>query len=106
LEQEGKARRREDSAGIPSFTKLAQILRMVGEYIHTKLGCLLKACKQRDSISFEYETLSGDRCQEIWKLATLAEFWTRISNNRQERQVIFEQRPNSAPEKTIAEAQC
>jgi hypothetical protein len=105
LEQEGKAKRREDSAGIPSFTRLAQILRMIGEYIDLQSGRLLKACKQRDSISFEYETLSGDRSEEIWKLATLAEFWIRISNNRLERQVIFEQRPNSAPEDTIVEAQ-
>jgi hypothetical protein len=85
LQREGKAKRSEDSAGIPNFTKLAQILRMVGERIDSKSGRLLKACKRQDRISFEYETASDGRITEEWKLSELYETWLSISNQRQER---------------------
>ena len=103
LDQEGKAKRREDSAGIPSFTKLAQILRMVGEHIDTKSGRLRKALKQPDWISFEYETTSAGIVTEKWQLTELYEFWMQVSNNRQERYEIFDLKPASQREKNRVE---
>jgi hypothetical protein len=85
LEREGKAKRSEDSVGVPNFGKLAQILRMVGEYVDAKSGHLLKAYKRRDRISFEYETVSNKRITEEWNLVQLYEFWLKASNQRQER---------------------
>ena len=76
---------------------------MVGEYIDTKLGRLLKACKQRDGISFEYETASAGIVTENWKLAELYEFWMQVSNQRHERQVIFELKPAAEREKNRVE---
>jgi hypothetical protein len=85
LEREGKAKRNEDSAGVPNLSKLAQILRMVGEYVDARSGRVLKARKRRDRISFEYETASNKRITEEWNLVQLYEFWLKASNQRQER---------------------
>jgi hypothetical protein len=85
LEREGKAKRNEDSAGVPNLNKLAQILRMIGEYVDAKSGRLLKARKRRDRISFEYETASNKRTTEEWNLVQLYEFWLKASDQRQER---------------------
>ena len=85
LEREGKAKRNEDSAGVPNLNKLAQILRMVGEYVDAKSGRLLKAGKRRDRISFEYETASNKRITEEWNLVQLYEFWLKASDQRQGR---------------------
>jgi hypothetical protein len=85
LEREGKAKRNEDSVGVPNFSKLAQILRMVGEYVDAKSGRLLKARKRRDRISFDYETPPNKRITEEWNLVQLYEFWLKASNQRQER---------------------
>lgn len=85
LDREGKAKRNEDSAGVPNLNKLAQILRMVGEYVDAKSGRLLKARKRGDRISFEYETAPNKRITEEWNLVQLYEFWLKASNQRQER---------------------
>jgi hypothetical protein len=85
LESEGKAKRNEDSAGVPNLSKLAQILRMVGEYVDGKSSRLLKARKRRDRISFEYETASNKRVTEEWNIVQLYEFWLKASDQRQER---------------------
>jgi hypothetical protein len=85
LEREGKAKRNEDSAGVPNLSKLAQILRMIGEYVEEKSGRLLKARKRRDRISFEYETAANKRVTEEWNLVQLYEFWLKASDQRQER---------------------
>jgi hypothetical protein len=90
LEREGKAKRNEDSAGVPNLNKLAQILRMVGEYVEAKSGRLLKARKRRDRISFEYEAASNKRVTEEWNLVQLYEFWLKASDQRQERYNIVE----------------
>jgi hypothetical protein len=90
LEREGKAKRSEDSAGIPNLYKLAHILRMVGEYLDAKSGRLLEASKRRDRISFAYETASNKRSREEWNLLQLQEFWLTASNQRQERYDIAE----------------
>jgi hypothetical protein len=88
LEREGKAKRNEDSAGVPNLNKLAQILRMVGEYVDARSGRLLQARKQRDRISFAYETASNKRITEEWNLVQLYEFWLKASDQRQERYEI------------------
>jgi hypothetical protein len=88
LEREGKAKRNEDSAGVPNLSQLAQILRMVGEYVEAKSGRLLKARKRRDRISFEYETASNKRVTEEWNRVQLYEFWLKASDQRQERYEI------------------
>lgn len=90
LEGEGKAKRSEGSVGVPNLTKLAQILRMVGEYIEARSGRVLKASKRRDRISFEYETASNKRTKEEWNLVQLYEFWLTASKRRQERYNIAE----------------
>jgi hypothetical protein len=90
LEREGKAKRNEDSAGVPNLNKLAQILRMVGEYVDAKSGRLLKARKRRDRISFEYEAAPNKRITEEWNLVQLYEFWLKASSQRQERYNIVE----------------
>jgi hypothetical protein len=90
LEREGKAKRSEESAGIPNLSKLAQILRMVGEYVEARSGRLLKASKRRDRISFEYETAPNRCSREEWNLLQLHEFWLTASNQRQERYNIVE----------------
>jgi hypothetical protein len=98
LEREGKAKRNEDSAGVPNLSKLAQILRMVGEYVEAKSGRLLKARKRRDRISFEYEMASNKRITEEWNLVQLYEFWLKASNQSQERYEIVTRELSGAQE--------
>jgi hypothetical protein len=98
LEREGKAKRNEDSAGVPNLSKLAQILRMVGEYVDAKSGRLLKARKRRDRISFEYETTSNKRITEEWNLVQLYEFWLKASDKRQERYEVVKRELSSKRE--------
>jgi hypothetical protein len=98
LEREGKAKRNEDSAGVPNLSKLAQILRMVGEYVEAKSGRLIKARKRRDRISFEYETASNKRVTEEWNLVQLYEFWLKASDQRQERYEVVKRELSSKRE--------
>jgi hypothetical protein len=63
---------------------------MVGEYIDAKSGRFISACKQQDSILFDYETASHIRIRKNWKLAELHEYWFQLSSQRQERQDIVE----------------
>jgi hypothetical protein len=104
LEREGKAKRNEDSAGVPNLNKLAQILRMVGEYVDGKSGRLLKARKRRDRISFEYETASNKRVTEEWNLVQLYEFWLKASDQRRERYEVVERELSEARERPSARA--
>ena len=92
LEREGIAKRSETSAGIPNLNKLAQVLRMLGEYLETKSGRLLKASKRQDQLSFEYATGSSNLVKEEWKLSDLYEFWLEMSTQREERRNILEAR--------------
>jgi hypothetical protein len=98
LEREGKAKRNEDSAGVPNLSKLAQILRMVGEYVEAKSGRLLKVRKRRDRISFEYEIASNKRVTEEWNLVQLYEFWLKASDRRQERYEVVKRELTGARE--------
>ena len=99
LEREGIAKRSENSAGVPNLNKLAQVLRMVGEYLETKSGRLLKASKRQDRVSFEYATASSDLVKEDWKLSALYEFWLEMSTQREERRNILDRTLTNDPEK-------
>jgi hypothetical protein len=90
LEHEGKAKRNDDSPGIPNLYKLPQVLRLVGECIDQKSGRLVAVNKRRDRISFEYVTASYNDVREEWKLAELYEFWLDVSNRRHARYDVAE----------------
>jgi hypothetical protein len=85
LENAGKAKRSGNSAGVPNLDKLAQVLRIVGEYLDDKSARLLKARKRRDRISFEYATAADGHITEEWKMSKLYELWHDISRHRRER---------------------
>ena len=61
---------------------------MLGEYLETKSGRLLKASKRQDQLSFEYATASSNLVKEEWKLSDLYEFWLEMSTQREERRNI------------------
>lgn len=90
LQCEGETKRSEDSGGVPNLNQVSQILRMVGEYIDTKSGRFISACKQQDSISFDYETAAHIRITKNWRLAELYESWLQLSKQRQKRHDIAE----------------
>ena len=90
LQCEGETKRSEDSGGVPNLHQVSQILRMVGEYIDAKSGRFISACKQQDSISFDYETSAHIRITKNWRLAELYEYWLQLSNQRQKRHDIAE----------------
>lgn len=92
LEAAGMAKRNSVSAGIPNFTKLAQALRMIGEYLDAKSARLLKVQKRGSYITFDYAT-ADERCaSEQWKLAKLYDQWVEISKQRREKSNLA-QRP-------------
>src|SRR5690349_19355338 len=95
LEAAGMAKRNPVSAGIPNFTKLAQALRMIGEYLDAKSARLLKVQKRGGRISFEY--MAGDelRASEQWKIAKLYNRWVETSKQRREKSSLA-QRPANA----------
>lgn len=85
LEAAGIAKRNHASAGIPNFTKLAQALRMIGEYLDSKSARLLKVRKRGVRIYFEYATSNENRASEQWKLSKLYDRWLETSKQRRER---------------------
>ena len=99
LELAGISKRSENSAGVPNLNKLAQVLRMVGEYLETKSGRLLKASKRQDRIWFEYATASSKLVKEDWQLSSLYEFWLEMSTQREARRNILERPLTNDPEK-------
>jgi hypothetical protein len=92
LEAAGIAKRNPVSAGIPNFTKLAQALRMIGEYLEAKSARLLKVRKRGGRISFEYATAGERRASEQWKLAKLYNRWVEISKQRREQSGLAQRR--------------
>jgi hypothetical protein len=108
LEHKGRAKRNDDSSGIPNPNKLPQMLRLVGECIDEKSGRFIAVEKRRDRISFEYVIDSNNHVHEEWKLADLYEFWFDISKRRQARYGVAErtlanelETPRSEPESRI-----
>ena len=82
LEAAGMAKRNSVSAGIPNFARLAQALRMVGEYLESKSARLLKVRKRGARIFFDYETANENRASEQWKLIKLYDRWVENSKQR------------------------
>jgi hypothetical protein len=99
LEREGIAKRSENSAGVPNLEKLAQVLRMVGEYLEMKSGRLLKASKRQDRVLFEYATPSSNLVKEDWNLSALYDFWLQMSTQREARRNILDRTLTDDPEK-------
>jgi hypothetical protein len=99
LEREGIAKRSENSAGVPNLEKLAQVLRVVGEYLETKSGRLLKVSKRQDRVLFEYATASSNLVKEDWNLSALYEFWLQMSTQREARRNILDRTLTNDPEK-------
>ena len=99
LEREGIAKRSENLAGVPNLEKLAQVLRMVGEYLETKSGRLLKVSKRQDRVLFEYATASSNPVKEDWHLSALYDFWLQMSTQREARRNILDRTVTNDPEK-------
>jgi hypothetical protein len=89
LEAAGIAKRKPDSAGIPDVTRLAQVLRLVGEHVDAKAGDLLKVSKRGERISFEYASAAGNFAREEWALAKLYGPWLANFHQRHERPASF-----------------
>jgi len=89
LEAAGIARRKPDSAGIPDVTRLAQVLRVVGEHVDGKAGDLVKISRRGERISFEYATAAGNLAREEWTLAKLYGPWLANFHQRHERPAFF-----------------
>jgi hypothetical protein len=99
LEAAGLTKRKSHSAGSPDFTKLAQVLRMVGEHLDARSGQLLKVCKRGGRISFEYATAADDHVMEEWKLSKLHDLWLDIARKRQD-PPVGERKPVPESEET------
>jgi hypothetical protein len=82
LEAAGIAKRDTHSSGTPDLSKLAQILRMIGERVDDKAARLLKVSKRGSWISFEYGSGADERLTEEWKLSDLRGLWRDASKGR------------------------
>jgi hypothetical protein len=98
LEAAGLTKRQSRSAGSPDLTKLAQVLRMVGEHLDARSGRLLKVCKRGERISFEYATAADQHVAEEWKLSKLRELWQDIAKQRQKQALIVERQSATEPD--------
>jgi len=96
LDAAGIARRNSVSAGIPNFAKLAQALRMIGEYLDAKSARLLQVRKRGGRISFEYATVGERRASEQWKLAKLYDRWVETAKQRREQSSLAQRRSADA----------
>lgn len=96
LEAAGIAKRNTVSTEIPNFTKLAQALRMIGEYLDAQSARLLKVEKRGGRISFDYATADERRASEQWKLAKLYDRWVETSKQRREKSNLTQRRPTDA----------
>ncbi|GEM_PF-2794484 len=83
LEAAGMAKRNSGPCGVPSFARLAQALRMLGEYLDGQSASLLKVSKRGGRLLFEYKTANDARAREQWKLAKL--YGRRLEPARQRR---------------------
>jgi hypothetical protein len=82
LEAAGIAKRSTRSGGAPDLTKLAPVLRMIGERLDDKAARLLKVSKRGSWISFEYASGADERLSEEWKLSELPGIWRDASKQR------------------------
>ena len=85
LERMGRQRRKPQSGGLPDLTRLAQILRIIGERLDELSGRLIKVSKRGERIIIEYSSAANRRRTEEWKLSELAELWLDLCKRRRER---------------------
>jgi hypothetical protein len=90
LERMGRQRRRPQSGGIPDLTRLAQILRIVGDRLHELSGRLVKLTKRGEKITIEYSSAANRRRTEEWKLFELYDLWLDLCRRRHERSNAIE----------------
>lgn len=89
LERMGRQRRKPQLGGLPDLTRLAQILRIVGERLDELSGRLVKVSKRGEKI-IEYSSAANRRRTEEWKLSELAELWLNFCQRRRERSDAIE----------------
>lgn len=90
LERMGRQRRKPQLGGLPDLTRLAQILRIVGERLDELSGRLVKVSKRGEKIIIEYSSAANRRRTEEWKLSELAELWLNFCQRRRERSDAIE----------------
>jgi len=90
LERKGRERRNRGSRGLPNLTKLAQLLRVVGERLDDLSGRLVKVSKRGDNILIEYASATNRRGTEEWKLAELYDLWLEACKRREGRTDVIE----------------
>jgi hypothetical protein len=90
LERMGRQRRKPQSVGLPDLTRLAQILRIVGERLDELSGRLVKLTKRGEKVIIEYSSAANRRRTEEWQLSELAELWLELCKRRHERSDAFE----------------
>jgi hypothetical protein len=90
LQRMGRQRRKPQSIGLPDLTRLAQILRIVGERLDELSGRLVKLSKRGEKITIEYSSAANRRRTEDWKLSELAELWLDLCQRRHERSNALE----------------
>jgi hypothetical protein len=90
LQRMGRQRRKPQSIGLPDLTRLAQILRIVGERLDELSGRLVKLSKRGEKITIEYSSAANRRRTEDWKLSELAELWLDLCQRRRERSDALE----------------
>jgi hypothetical protein len=90
LERMGRQRRTQPSGGVPDLTRLAQILRIVGERLDELSGRLVKLTKRGEKIIIEYSSAANRRRTEEWKLFELYDLWLDLCKRRHERSNAIE----------------
>jgi hypothetical protein len=90
LERMGRQRRKPQSVGLPDLTRLAQILRIVGERLDELSGRLISVSKRGEKITIEYSSAASRRRSEEWHLSELAELWLDLCKRRHERSDALE----------------
>jgi hypothetical protein len=68
--------------------------------LHRRSGKLLKVCKRKDWIAFEYETASDRRMTEKWKISDLYGLWLESPQQRKNRYEVAERTLAADSEKT------
>ena len=91
LERIGRERRKADARGLPDLTKLAQLLRIVGERLDELSSRLVKVSKRGDKIVVEYASAANRRRNEEWKLSELYDLWLEACQRRDGRTSVIEQ---------------
>jgi hypothetical protein len=77
LERQGKAKR-QNVAGVPDVASLSQLLRTIGAYVEEKQARLVKIARYGESLAIQYDTVDGERREEMVSAASLYEFWVQL----------------------------